>query len=335
VTPLRIAFFGTPDFAVPALERMLAGPHRVVVAVAQPDRPRGRGRTLQPGAVAARARAAGVPLLQPERVGAAEVVAALARCEPDLGVVVAFGQFLPRSVRELPRLGYSINGHASLLPRHRGAAPVQHAILAGDTETGVSVMRVEREMDAGAVMLVKRTLIGASEDAGALSARLAVLTAEALAEALDLIAEGRAVWTEQDPALATLAPKIERADAEINFTRPAAELARRVRALAPRPSARAHLGSETLYILAAHAEAGTSALAPGTVQRAGDELRVATPDGWLALDRLQRAGGRPLATAELLRGFPIADGARFRVPPPPQDATSRPGPDDSSREGAG
>jgi methionyl-tRNA formyltransferase len=315
MTALRIAFFGTPEFAAPAFERILAGPHRVVVAVAQPDRPRGRGRKLEAGAVAARARAAGVPLLQPERVGDAEVVAELARHAPDLGVVVAFGQFIPKRVRELPRLGYSINGHASLLPRHRGAAPIQHAILAGDAETGVSVMRVERAMDAGAVMLVKRTPIGASEDAGALFERLAQLTADALAEALEQIAAGRVTWTEQDHARATFAPKLEARDAELDFSQPAAALARRVRALAPRPGARAHLGAELLRVLAAHAEPGLAAAAPGTLRRDGDVLRVCTADGWLALDRLQRAGGKPLATAELLRGFAIPDGARFAAPP--------------------
>jgi methionyl-tRNA formyltransferase len=316
VNTLRIVFFGTPDFAAPAFERLLAGPHRVVVAVTQPDRPRGRGRKLAPGPVAERARAAGVPLLQPERVGDADVVAEIARHAPDLGVVVAFGQFIPKRVRELPRLGYLVNGHASLLPRHRGAAPIQHAILNGDAETGISVMRVEREMDAGAVMLVKRTPIGASDDSGALFARLAPLAGDALAEALDEIAAGRAVWAEQDHARATLAPKIEAADAELDFTEPAAALARRVRALSPRPGARAHLGGEVLRVLAAHAERGDANAAPGTLQRASDALRVATSDGWLALDRLQRAGGKPLATADLLRGFAIADGARFATPPP-------------------
>jgi len=313
---LRIAFFGTPDFAVPAFERLLAGPHSVVVAVTQPDRPRGRGRTLAPGPVAERARAAGVPLLQPERVGDADVVAEIARRTPDLGVVVAFGQFIPKRVRELPRLGYLINGHASLLPRHRGAAPIQHAILAGDAETGVSVMRVEREMDAGAVMLAKRTSIGASEDSGALFARLAALAGDALAEALDEIAAGRAAWAEQDHARATLAPKIETADAELDFTQSAAVLARRVRALSPRPGARAHLGGDVLRVLAAHPEPGESSAAPGSLERVGAGLRVATSEGWLALDRVQRAGGKPLPTAELLRGFAIADGARFAVPPP-------------------
>ncbi|HEU4429235.1 MAG TPA: methionyl-tRNA formyltransferase, partial [Myxococcota bacterium] len=262
---LRIAFFGTPDFAAPTFERLLAGPHRVVVAIAQPDRPRGRGRKLAAGPIAARARAANVPLLQPERIGAREVTLEIARHAPDLGVVVAFGQFLPKAVRELPRLGYLINGHASLLPRHRGAAPIQHAILAGDKETGVSVMRVEREMDAGAVALVKRTLIGASEDAGSLFERLATLTADAIAEALDAIAAGRVRWTEQDPARATLAPKIEAADAELDFRHDAAALARRVRALAPRPGARAHLGGETLRVLGAHAEPAAASEPPGTL----------------------------------------------------------------------
>jgi len=313
---LRIAFFGTPDFAAPTCERLLAGPHRVVVVIAQPDRPRGRGRKLALGPVAALARAATVPLLQPERVGAPEVVEEIARHTPDLGVVVAFGQFLPKAVRELTRLGYLINGHASLLPRHRGAAPIQHAILAGDAETGVSVMRVEREMDAGAVALAVRTPIGASEDAGALFERLAVLTADAIPEALGAIEAGRVRWTEQDHARATLAPKIEAADAELDFSHDAAALARRVRAMSPRPGARAHLGGEVLRVLAAHAEPGTASDAPGTLRREGSALRVATRAGWLALDRLQRAGGKPLPTPELLRGFAIADGARFTTPPP-------------------
>lgn len=316
MAPLRIAFFGTPEFAAPTLERLLAGPHRVVVAVTQPDRPRGRGRKIVGGAVAERARAAGAPLLQPARVGAPEVALQIAAFTPDLGVVVAFGQFLPKRIRELPRLGYSINGHASLLPRHRGAAPIQHAILAGDAETGVSVMRVEREMDAGALALVKRTPIGDDEDAGALFARLALITADALAEALDTIAAGRAVWTEQDAARATFAPKLEAADAELDFTQAAAALARRVRAMSPRPGARARLGAEPLRVLAAHAEPGPANAPPGSLQRRGDALRVATPSGWLALDRLQRAGGKPLPTAELLRGFAIPDGARFTTPPP-------------------
>jgi methionyl-tRNA formyltransferase len=299
---------------VPTLERLLAGPHRVVCAVSQPDRPRGRGRKLSPSPVAERALAAGLPLLRPERVGGADAVATLRAHAPDLAVVVAFGQFLPKAVRELPRLGYGINAHASLLPRHRGAAPIAHAILAGDAETGISVMRVEREMDAGAVCLVKRTPIGPDDTTGTLEERLAGLAADAIAEALDTIAKGDVHWTPQDAALASFAPKLGPEDALLDPARPAAELARRVRALAPRPGAALQLGAEKLRVLAAHAEAGPAGRPPGFVARAPGALRMATSDGWLVLDRLQRAGGRVLPAAEFLRGFDLPEGARLERP---------------------
>jgi methionyl-tRNA formyltransferase len=321
---MRVAFFGTPAFAVPTFERIAAGPHALVIAVTQPDRPRGRGRRVEPGPVAAAARRASVPLLQPEDVGAPDVVGALAASRPDVGVVVAFGQFLPKRVRELPARGFLVNAHASLLPRHRGAAPIQHAILCGDRETGVCAMRVEREMDAGPVAVVKRTPIGATENAGELSERLARLAADAIAEALDGIAGGRIQWAPQEAARATLAPKLSPADQELDFREPAEALSRRVRALAPRPGARAHLDGVALRVLAAHAEPGGKA-APGTLVREGDQLRAATADGWLALDRLQRPGGRALPTAELLRGFALPAVAAFAVPPPALGAGVRVG----------
>jgi methionyl-tRNA formyltransferase len=300
---------------VPSLERLLAGPHAVVGVVCQPDRPRGRGRAPSPAPVAARALEAGLPLLRPERVGDAESVASLRALAPDLGVVVAFGQFLPRTVRDLPARGYLVNAHASLLPRHRGAAPIAHAILAGDRETGVSVMRVERAMDAGAVALERRTPIGPDETTGELEARLAALAADALAEALDRIAADTVVWRPQDDAAATLAPKLGREDGPRDFAQPAEALARRVRALAPRPGAVARVGGETLRILGARARArgpeDPPGDAPGTARHAGAELLVATGEGWLVPTRLQRAGGRALSVADFLRGHPIADGARF------------------------
>jgi methionyl-tRNA formyltransferase len=299
---------------VPTLERLLAGPHQVAAVVSQPDRPRGRGRRLSPSPVSARALAAGLVLLRPERVGDPAVVAALREQAPDLAVVVAFGQFLPKAIRELPRLGYSINAHASLLPRHRGAAPIAHAILAGDAETGISVMRVEREMDAGAVCLVKRTPIGEHETAGSLEQRLAALAAGAIAEALDGIASGAARWTPQDAALATFAPKLGPADALLDPALPAAALARRVRALAPRPGAVLQLGAEPLRILAAHVESGPADRAAGVVARDAGALRLATSEGWLVLDRLQRPGGRVLSAADFLRGFDVPDGARLERP---------------------
>ena len=295
---------------MPSLERLLGGPHRVVVVVSQPDRRRGRGRRQSPSPVSEIALREQLPLLRPERVGAPEVAAAIRDHTPDLGVVVAFGQFIPRRVRELPALGYLINGHASLLPRHRGAAPIQRAILAGDATTGVSIMRVEREMDAGAVALRREIAIGPEEDAGSLAARLAIVAADALAEGVDSIAEGRVRWTPQDDAAATTAPKIERGESRLDWGEPAAALVRRVRALAPSPGAFTLLDGQPLRILAARAEAGAVAAAPGTVVRAPDgALRIATGDGWLRPLRLQRAGGRALETAEFLRGRAIPEGA--------------------------
>jgi len=264
--------------------------------------------------VAELALAAGVPLLRPEQVGAPEPLAALRALAPDLGVVVAFGQFLPKAIRELPRLGYLINAHASLLPRHRGAAPIAHALLAGDRETGISIMRVEREMDAGPVCLTRRCAIGESDGCGDLERRLAELAAAAVAEALEEIAGGRAQFVAQDESLATLAPKLPSEYARLDFSLSANELTRRVRALSPKPGAAARLGDERLRILAAHAEPGRPGLVPGSPVHSRDALRVATGDGWLVLDRVQRAGGRPLTAAEFLRGFSLPDGARFAAP---------------------
>ena len=264
---------------MPTLERLLAGPHEVVRVISQPDRPRGRGRALQPSPVSERALAAGVPLLRPERVGD-ELPAGHAA--PDLGVVVAFGQFLPRGVREWPSLGYCINAHASLLPRWRGAAPIARAILAGDTRTGISVMRVEREMDTGAVARVHELEIGAEEGCGELTLRLAQVAADAIAEALSEIASGRVRWREQDASRATLAPKLERGEAELDWREPARSLALRVRAFAPAPGAFTHLDGEPLRILRARAEPDPVDRAPGTARVSPDgALRVATGEGWL------------------------------------------------------
>jgi len=281
----------------------------VVSIVSQPDRPRGRGRKLSPSPVAERALDAGVPLLRPEQVGAPEVEAALRAQAPDLGVVVAFGQFLPKRIRELPRLGYTINGHASLLPRWRGAAPIARAILAGDRETGISVMRVEREMDAGAVAATVSTPIGPDETTGELEARLARLAAEALADAIEAIAAGRAVFTPQPAEGVTLAPKLERDEARLDFALPAAALVRRVRAFAPKPGAFTTFRDEPLRLIRAATLPGPVERAPGTVAR-GDAplLRIATGDGWLVPLVLQRAGGRALETADFLRGCALDDG---------------------------
>jgi len=294
----------------------VAGPHTVVAVVSQPDRPRGRGRRRTPSPVAAVALAHGIPLLRPERVGDPGVAEALTALAPDLGIVVAFGQFLPRRIRELPRLGYLVNAHASLLPRHRGAAPIAHAILAGDARTGVCAMRVEREMDAGAVCGVAETAIGPDETTGELTMRLAALAAELIAETIERAARGELdapdAWARQDEARATLAPRIEREDARLDFAEPASALARRVRAMAPKPGAFTAWQGELLRLLAARAEPGPCSDPPGTVHVRDDgRVRIATGRGWLVPTRLQRAGARALDVAAFQRGRGLADGERL------------------------
>jgi methionyl-tRNA formyltransferase len=306
---LRIAFFGTPEFAVPTFERLLATRHPVVAAVSQPDRPRGRGRKLEPSPVSQRALAAGVPLLRPERV--ADALPELAQSAPDVGVVVAYGQFLPKSVRTLPTCGYCINAHGSLLPRWRGAAPIARAILAGDTVTGISVMRVEREMDAGAVAWMQEIPIPEAQSCGELSARMAALAAEGIERVLEQIASDTVKWLEQDAARATFAPKLEREEARLHWDDSAAALARRVRAFAPSPGAFTVWQGEPLRILSARAVAEPVAVPPGHVRRVGGGLRVATGEGWLELSILQRAGRQPLEAGAFLRGCAIPDGAQL------------------------
>ncbi len=282
----------------------------------QPDRRSGRGRKLAPPPVAACAQSHDIPVLQPEKVGATESLAALDEVGADLGVVVAFGQFLTRRVRELPRCGYLINAHASLLPRHRGAAPIQYAILSGDAESGVSIMRVEKEMDAGPVALVRKTAIRDDDDAASLSERLADLAAEGVAAAVDAIAGGDIQWTEQDERAATLAPKLRPADAALRFEHSAREMVLQVRAMAPRPGAFAEWDGERLRILrAAEVAPGRFAPAPGgTVHLADGSVFVAAGDGWVELTRVQRAGGVAQDIEAFQRGRGLRDGERLASP---------------------
>jgi methionyl-tRNA formyltransferase len=248
-------------------------------------------------------------VLTPERVSTRAFAEELRALGADLGVVVAYGQFLGRRVREAPRLGYLVNAHASLLPRWRGAAPIARALLAGDRETGVSLMRVEREMDAGPVAAVRRTDIRENETAGELEERLAAIAADLVLDGLEAIAARRITWQEQDASRATLAPRLENAEAELDWQEPAEVLARRVRAFSPRPGARTLHGGEPLRILAASPDAAPTDRPPGTIRIDADgQLRIATGCGWLLPTRLQRPGGRPLEADAFLRGRPIPDG---------------------------
>jgi methionyl-tRNA formyltransferase len=305
---------------------LIDGPHEVVGVVSQPDRRRGRGKRLSPSPVSEVALREGITLLRPERVGDEETVEALAALSPDLGVVVAFGQFLPKKVRELPSRGYLINAHASLLPKFRGASPIAQAILEGESETGVSVMRIEREMDAGPVALVVSTPIGVRENTLELTLRLSEIAARAIAETVERIARDEVVWTEQDADRATLAPKIEKADGVLDLRQGARSLACRIHALAPRPGATLQLvedeggedAGEALKILRAdvHPFAAGDSAPVGTIERDRNDvpLRVATGDGWLVPLTIQRAGGKPLDVADFLRGYSLGANAHFTIP---------------------
>src|SRR5436190_16833746 len=232
---MRIVFFGAPEFAVPSLEALLRERQVIAGVVTQPDKPQGRSRsTLISPPIKRLAEQEGIPVLQPVRPVGDLFLASLRRLEPELGVVVAYGHVLRREVLTLPAHGM-INVHASLLPRWRGASPVQHAILAGDRETGVSIMRMEEGLDTGPVLHRVATPIGPEETAGALAGRLAVLGAAALVEALSLLAGGFARLEPQDPAGVTFAPKIDRDSARLDWRRDAPALARQVRAFDPTP----------------------------------------------------------------------------------------------------
>ena len=315
---------------MPSLEALIQSRHEVVAVVSQPDRGRGRGRKLSPSPVAACALEEDIPLLRPERVGDPDVLDALREHAPDVGVVVAFGQFLGRKLRELPSLGYMINAHASLLPRHRGASPIAQAILDDEAETGISIMRVEREMDAGAVGYVRRIEIGEQENSAELAERLSNLAAESILEALDLIVSEEIKWTEQDHDRSTLAPKLSKEDGRLDWRLPTRTLIRRIHGLAPRPGAFTLLpageSSEESPLRILRAAPGMDPAGerrpPGTLIRpesAPDTLQIATGDGWLAPLEVQKAGAKAMPTEAFLRGTPLQDGLRLDTPETPHD----------------
>jgi methionyl-tRNA formyltransferase len=311
VQPLRIVFAGTPEFAVPSLRALLEGPDSVVGVLTQPDRPAGRGRKLQAPPVKRAAEAAGVPVAQPERLADAADREVLAEWTPDLLVVTAYGLILPRAVLELPRLG-CINVHASLLPAYRGAAPIQRAILDGRKETGITIMQMAPGLDSGPMLLQRRRPIGERETGGELHDALAELGAEALSEALAGLRAGTLEAVPQDPEQATYAAKIHKAEAELDWRRPAAELDRVVRAFNPWPVAFTHQAAGPLRIWRAHPGAATGA-APGTLEEDTDGLpAVACGDGrLLVLEQVQPPGRKAMAAADALRGGHLAPGQRL------------------------
>ena len=299
---MRIVFAGTPEFAVPCLRA--AARHAEVVAVyTQPDRPAGRGRGLTPSPVKLEAVQRGIPVYQPENFRSAAARAELRALQPDLLVVVAYGLILPQSVLDIPEHG-CWNVHASLLPRWRGAAPIQRAIEAGDTRTGVCLMQMEKGLDTGPVLLSQAIDIGADETGGQLHDRLSELGAQVLGDALGLLRATIRLPPHPQPAEgATYAHKIEKAEAKLDWSQPAIQLANKVRAFNPWPVAEAVLAGERVRIHAAVALDETHAAAPGSVLRAGREgIDIACGDGVLRIRELQREGGKAMAAAAALNG---------------------------------
>jgi methionyl-tRNA formyltransferase len=298
--PLRIVFAGTPDFAVPSL-RAAAQRGEVVAVYTQPDRPAGRGRELQASPVKQEALRRGIPVLQPESLKGEISRDALRALQPDLMVVVAYGLLLPQRILDTPKFG-CWNVHASLLPRWRGAAPIQRAIEAGDRETGVCLMQMEKGLDTGPVLLRQATPIREGETGGQLHDRLAELGAQVLADGLGLLRAGIRPVSQPQPAEgATYAHKLDKAEAKLDWAQPAQTLACKVRAFNPWPMAEAELGGERVRIHGAVALSLAHGAAPGAVLAAGREgIDVACGEGALRIRVLQRAGGKAITAADYL-----------------------------------
>ena len=305
---MRIVFFGTPDFAVPTLDAV-AREHEVALVVAQPDKPAGRGMKMQAPAVAVRARELGLPLLQPPKIRInQEFLDELARVAPDAGIVIAYGKILPAALLQIPRHGF-LNVHASVLPKWRGAAPIQRAIEAGDRLTGVTIMRVDEQLDHGPMLAIATTEIGPDERTPALARRLSLLGAEALLPVLQQLANGTAVETPQDHALHTLAPKIDKSEGEIRFDETAAKIYDRFRAFDPWPGLFVQSAGETIKLtdLLPGADAG----APRTVLAMDEDVVIAAAEGSIRIREMQRPGKPRTPAAAIARGLGWRIGERI------------------------
>ncbi|HRP67098.1 MAG TPA: methionyl-tRNA formyltransferase [Thauera sp.] len=306
---LRVAFAGTPEFAACALEALLAAGYAVPLVLTQPDRPAGRGMKLTPSAVKQLALARGIAVDQPEKLRTEEQRARLAECAPDVLVVAAYGLILPKAVLALPRLG-CLNIHASLLPRWRGAAPIHRAIEAGDAETGITIMQMDEGLDTGAMLLKRATPILPGDTTATLHDRLAALGGECIVDALAALQRGELVATPQPTEGVTYAAKIGRAEASIDWTRPAAAIERAMRAFDPFPGAVSSLRDTAVKCWSAAIVPGQGE--PGTVLAVGDEgITVACGRDALRCTVLQRPGSKRLPAGEFLRGFPVSVGERF------------------------
>jgi methionyl-tRNA formyltransferase len=316
--PLRIAFFGTPAFAVPTLDALLASDHEVVGVVTQPDRPRGRGQQVSDAPVKERALVAGVPILQPTKLKAPEFLDAFSAWRADIGVVAAYGRILPQVLLDIPPRGL-INVHASLLPAWRGASPIQRAVLNGDAISGVTIMRVVLALDAGAMLARIEVPIDPDDTTGTLEAGLSVAGASLLRDVIDRMGRGETVEeVPQDDAAATLAPRLEKQEGLIDWSRPARALDCHVRGMQPWPGAFTFVDGQRLVIRTAKAdEAGAGDAEPGALVRVeGDAALLACGDGHcLRVSRVQPDGKRVMTTREWLQGRRVATPLRASQTP--------------------
>jgi len=307
---VRIVFFGTPDLAVPTLEAV-AGKHEVTAVVCQPDKPQGRSKKLVPPPVKVAAEALGVPVHQPAKLNDGQFEAWLRNQAPDLCVLVAYGRILKQPILDVPKHGF-INLHPSMLPKFRGPSPIQSAILEGETETGITIMRIDANMDSGDILLQHPCPIADEEDAETLTGKLAAKGAALMLDAITAIANGTATFTPQDHERATFCKMIVKDDAHIDWIAPARDIVNMVRAFVPWPVAFSTFQGDVIRIYQAHLVPHFGTEPPGTivsVDKTG--FAVATGEGALAVDRLQAPGKRVMTTAEFLRGRPLAVGDRF------------------------
>lgn len=308
---MRLVFFGTPEFAVPSLEALVRAGHEVAAVITQPDRPAGRKQELAPPPVKQKALELGLEVRQPERIRDPQFIEWLRTLEPEAGVVVGYGKIIPPAIFQIPRHGI-VNVHASLLPRYRGAAPIEWAIANGETRTGVTTIRIDEGLDTGDILLQRETAIGEEETAIELRARLSRMGAELLLETLAGLETGSIQPRPQDHAQATLAPMLRKEDGLIDWNRTAEEIARRVRAFVPWPGAYTWLRGKLLHLWRAQAIGAEPAGPPGTLATAGERLLASCgQDTVLEILELQLEGRRRMPAAEFLRGFRLKQNERF------------------------
>jgi methionyl-tRNA formyltransferase len=311
----RVVFFGTPAFAVPTLDTLLDSAHTVAAVVTQPDRPSGRGHRTADSPVKARATAAGIPVLQPRALKDPGFLDNLAAFRADVGVVAAYGRILPEAVLAMPAHGL-LNVHASLLPRYRGAAPVHRAVIAGERETGVTIMRIVPALDAGPMLAAERRPIGPDETSELVERDLARIGASLMRATLDRLVHGPIEERSQDERQATYAPRLTRDDGIVDWMRPAEDVHNQIRGLHPWPHAHSFLDGRRLILLRSTVSSDGSTAAPGSIVAAqGDDLSVATTGSILRLVELQVEGKRPITAREFLAGHHVEPGSRFTTAP--------------------